>query len=110
MSSAPDLSTFLAKLQELSELSDSLGEYSALRDSLRDSSTAQGSGQSQQASSKDNKEKSEPPRQDGPERTRYVEVSQPTGWQTMSKAVREVDEDKVEDCKDDIDTLLVFLS
>ena len=47
---------------------------------------------------------------DAQERVRYVEVSQPTGWQTMAKTVREVDEDKVKDCKEDIDTLLVFVS
>ena len=41
---------------------------------------------------------------------RYVEVSPPSGWQTMAKTVREVDEDKVKDCKEDIDTLLVFVS
>lgn len=28
----------------------------------------------------------------------------------MAKTVREVDEDKVRDCKEDIDTLLVFVS
>lgn len=39
---------------------------------------------------------------------RYVEVSPPAGWQTMARAVRDIDEDKVQDCKEDIDTLLVF--
>ncbi|GJE90531.1 hypothetical protein PsYK624_066710 [Phanerochaete sordida] len=39
---------------------------------------------------------------------RYVEVAPQTGWQTMAKAVRDIDEDKVRDCKEDIDTLLVF--
>lgn len=47
--------------------------------------------------------------QDNRERIRYVEVSSPSGWQTMTKTVREVDEDKIGDCKDDIDTLLVFV-
>ena len=28
----------------------------------------------------------------------------------MAKTVRDVDEEKIEDCKDDIDTLLVFVS
>ncbi|GJE90548.1 hypothetical protein PsYK624_066890 [Phanerochaete sordida] len=39
---------------------------------------------------------------------RYVEVLPPTGWQRMANSVREIDEDKVHDCKEDIDTLLVF--
>ena len=47
---------------------------------------------------------------DTQEQVRYVEVSSPGGWQTMAKTVREVDEDKVKDCKEDIDTLLVFVS
>ncbi|EKM53489.1 uncharacterized protein PHACADRAFT_59286, partial [Phanerochaete carnosa HHB-10118-sp] len=29
-------------------------------------------------------------------------------WQSMAKTVRDVDVQKIEDCKDDIDTLLVF--
>ncbi len=33
----------------------------------------------------------------------------PTGWAAMSKTIREVDEDKVKDYKEDIDTLLVFV-
>jgi hypothetical protein len=32
-----------------------------------------------------------------------------TGWHTMAKAVREHDELKVKDVKEDIDTLLVFV-
>ena len=32
-----------------------------------------------------------------------------TGWHNMVKAVREVDEERVEDVKDHIDTLLVFV-
>ncbi|EKM50859.1 uncharacterized protein PHACADRAFT_75372, partial [Phanerochaete carnosa HHB-10118-sp] len=39
---------------------------------------------------------------------RYIEVSPPAGWQTMNKTVHEFDQDKVQDCKEDIDTLLVF--
>ena len=31
------------------------------------------------------------------------------GWHNMAKAVREVDEQKVKDVKEDIDTLLVFV-
>ncbi|EKM52071.1 uncharacterized protein PHACADRAFT_59809, partial [Phanerochaete carnosa HHB-10118-sp] len=34
--------------------------------------------------------------------------SAPTGWQTMDKTVREIDEAKVRGPKEDIDTLLVF--
>ncbi|KAI0776463.1 hypothetical protein BC629DRAFT_1290537, partial [Irpex lacteus] len=33
---------------------------------------------------------------------------QSTGWAAMSKDVREFDEEKVQSCKDDVDTLLVF--
>ncbi|KAI0088766.1 hypothetical protein BDY19DRAFT_145576 [Irpex rosettiformis] len=32
----------------------------------------------------------------------------PTGWSAMSKVVRDFDEEKVKECKEDIDTLLVF--
>lgn len=35
---------------------------------------------------------------------------QQSEWQTMAKTVREVDEEKVKDSKEDIDTLLVFVS
>ena len=31
------------------------------------------------------------------------------GWQTMAKTVRETDEEKIRDTKEDIDTLLVFV-
>ncbi|KAI0688607.1 hypothetical protein BC835DRAFT_302945 [Cytidiella melzeri] len=41
-------------------------------------------------------------------RTQYVLSGQPTGWSAMAKLIREYDEDKVRDCKEDIDTLLVF--
>ena len=36
-------------------------------------------------------------------------VGNPTGWAAMAKTIREVDEDKVMDYKEDIDTLLVFV-
>lgn len=32
-----------------------------------------------------------------------------TGWPAMVKTVREYDEEKVQDCKEDMDTLLVFV-
>ncbi len=35
---------------------------------------------------------------------------QSTGWAAMSKDVREFDEEKVQNYKDDVDTLLVFVS
>ncbi len=41
---------------------------------------------------------------------RYVLAGQPTGWAAMAKEVREFDEEKVRSCKEDIDTLLVFVS
>ena len=50
---------------------------------------------------------------DNPEKgteVRYVLAGQSTGWSAMAKAVREFDEEKVKDCKEDIDTLLVFVS
>ena len=55
-------------------------------------------------------EKTDTGQHDVQERVRYVEVSPPSGWQTMARTVREADEDKVKDCKEDIDTLLVFVS
>lgn len=41
-----------------------------------------------------------------------VEIRNPegTGWSAMSKAVREYDEEEIGYYKDDIDTLLVFVS
>ena len=39
----------------------------------------------------------------------YVLSGQPTGWAAMANAVREYDEERVKDCKEDIDTLLVFV-
>jgi hypothetical protein len=41
---------------------------------------------------------------------RYVLAGQPTGWAAMAETVRAYDEDKVKDTKEDIDTLLVFVS
>ncbi len=41
---------------------------------------------------------------------RYVLSGQATGWTAMAKEVRDFDEEKVQDCKEDIDTLLVFVS
>lgn len=50
----------------------------------------------------------------GAEAVRDVRVTsypgQSTGWAAMSKDVREFDEEKVQSCKDDVDTLLVFVS
>ena len=42
--------------------------------------------------------------------TKYVLSGQPTGWAAMTKEVREFDEEKVKSCKEDVDTLLVFVS
>lgn len=41
---------------------------------------------------------------------RYVLSGQPTGWAAMASQVRDFDEEKVKDTKEDIDTLLVFVS
>ena len=41
---------------------------------------------------------------------KYVLSGQPTGWAAMSNEVREFDEEKVKSCKEDVDTLLVFVS
>ncbi len=50
----------------------------------------------------------------GAEAVRDVRVTsypgQSTGWAAMSKDIREFDEEKVQSCKDDVDTLLVFVS
>lgn len=40
---------------------------------------------------------------------RYVLSGQPTGWAAMGKEVRDFDEEKVKNSKEDIDTLLVFV-
>ena len=42
--------------------------------------------------------------------TKYVLSGQPTGWAAMTKEVREFDEEKVKSYKEDVDTLLVFVS
>ncbi|KAI0689231.1 hypothetical protein BC835DRAFT_1283343, partial [Cytidiella melzeri] len=39
---------------------------------------------------------------------KYVLSGQPTGWSAMAQVVRDFDQEKIEDYKDDIDTLLVF--
>ena len=41
---------------------------------------------------------------------RYVLSGQPTGWAAMAETVGAYDEEKVKDTKEDIDTLLVFVS
>ena len=41
---------------------------------------------------------------------RYVLSGQPKGWAAMAVVTREFDEEKIQDCKEDIDTLLVFVS
>ena len=35
---------------------------------------------------------------------------QPVGWAAVAQAVRDFDEQQVQDCKEDIDTLLTFVS
>ena len=35
---------------------------------------------------------------------------QPTGWVAVAQAVHDFDEQQVQDCKEDIDTLLTFVS
>ncbi|KAJ3552941.1 hypothetical protein NM688_g3888 [Phlebia brevispora] len=42
------------------------------------------------------------------ENVRYINMGAPTGWAAMAKTIQDVDEDKVGDYKEDIDTLLVF--
>ena len=41
---------------------------------------------------------------------KYVLSGQPTGWWAAAKDVREFDVERVTSCKEDIDTLLVFVS
>ena len=41
---------------------------------------------------------------------KYVLSGQPTGWWAAAKEVQEFDEQQVKSCKEDIDTLLVFVS
>lgn len=45
----------------------------------------------------------------GKDETHYILAGQPTGWAALDKVIREFDEEKVRDCKEDIDTLLVFV-
>ncbi|PSS38149.1 hypothetical protein PHLCEN_2v9 [Hermanssonia centrifuga] len=40
--------------------------------------------------------------------TRFSAVGMPVGWAAIAKTVRDIDEDKIRNCKEDIDTLLVF--
>ena len=40
---------------------------------------------------------------------RYVLSGKPTGWSAMATEVRNYDEERVKDTKEDIDTLLVFV-
>jgi hypothetical protein len=37
-------------------------------------------------------------------------AGQPTGWAAMATDIRKYDEDKIKDCRDDIDTLMTFVS
>ena len=41
---------------------------------------------------------------------KYILSGQPTGWWAAAKDVREFDIEKVQSCREDIDTLLVFVS
>ena len=43
-------------------------------------------------------------------KVQYVLSGQPTGWAAMAKILHEYDEEKVKSCKEDIDTILVFVS
>lgn len=43
-------------------------------------------------------------------KTRYVLSGQPTGWAAMPKVAQDFDQEKIQNCKEDIDTLLVFVS
>lgn len=42
--------------------------------------------------------------------TRYVLAGQPTGWAAMAEDIRSYDEEIIRDCKEDIDTLMTFVS
>ena len=44
-----------------------------------------------------------------PAEVQHILLGQPTGWAAMANAVREYDEERVKNCKEDIDTLLVFV-
>ncbi len=39
----------------------------------------------------------------------YVISEMSSGWSEMAQTVKEVDDGKIRDCKEDIDTLLVFV-
>lgn len=47
---------------------------------------------------------------DSDSNVRYVLSGQPTGWAAMAAHMREYDEEKVKNTKEDIDTLLTFVS
>ena len=46
---------------------------------------------------------------DAKPQVQYVLSGQPTGMAAMAIAVQEYDDERVDSCKDDIDTLLVFV-
>lgn len=46
---------------------------------------------------------------EGKVKTEYVLSGQPTGWAAMDKVLRDYDEEKVKDYKEDIDNLLTFV-
>lgn len=39
----------------------------------------------------------------------YTTIGSGTGWSAMARIVREIDEQKIQNYKDDIDTILVFV-
>lgn len=41
---------------------------------------------------------------------RYVLSGQPTGWAAMAEDIKKYDKEKIDDCKEDIDTLMTFVS
>ena len=45
-----------------------------------------------------------------PEKTQLAPLTGVSGWAAMERTVRNYDEERIRDCKDDIDTLLVFVS
>ena len=51
-----------------------------------------------------------PKGEDAESNVRYVLSGQPTGWAAMAAHMREYDEEKVKNTKEDIDTLLTFVS
>ena len=40
----------------------------------------------------------------------HIPYGQPTGWAAIAENIRKYDEDKVRDSKEDIDTLMTFVS